>query len=240
VGEMRKAIVIVGLIILSFWLKLFAQEIVWEDISRGNTDLKTVLVYPKDPRIIYIGSNNGVFKTEDGGENWRNILSIRGQNRAVNFLLFNPQDKNSLYAATGNGLFKANISYATIGQETDSILLYSKAEPDINEIQQAAIRYAEVGADKIKEWRKKAKMKAILPKLTVGLDNSKNTNYEIYTSANTRYVYEGPADNSSSWDVTLSWELGDLIWNDDQTSIDVRSRLMVQSRPLNVHAWSLL
>lgn len=32
------------------------------------------------------------------------------------------------------------------------------------------------------------------------------------------------------WGVTLSWNLGELIWNDDQTSIDVRSRLMVELR----------
>ena len=33
-----------------------------------------------------------------------------------------------------------------------------------------------------------------------------------------------------SWDVSLGWDLGDLVWNDAQTSIDVRSRLAVQLR----------
>jgi len=31
-------------------------------------------------------------------------------------------------------------------------------------------------------------------------------------------------------DVSLSWELADLVWGDDQTNIDVRSRLTVQLR----------
>ncbi|MBU3958549.1 MAG: hypothetical protein KKE91_01660, partial [Candidatus Omnitrophica bacterium] len=35
---------------------------------------------------------------------------------------------------------------------------------------------------------------------------------------------------SIEWDVALSWDLGELVWNNDQTSIDVRSRLMVQLR----------
>ena len=139
-------------------------------------------------------------------------------------------NQGNLYTACDKGLFKANLNYFNNGNQDNIISLYFENEPKINEIQQAAIRYAEVGAEKIKEWRKKAKMKAILPKLTVGLDNSKNTNYEIYTSATTRYTYEGPDDRSSGWDVTLSWDLGDLIWNADQTSIDVRSRLMVQLR----------
>lgn len=32
------------------------------------------------------------------------------------------------------------------------------------------------------------------------------------------------------WSISLTWKLGDLVWNDDQTSIDTRSRLMVQLR----------
>jgi hypothetical protein len=33
--------------------------------------------------------------------------------------------------------------------------------------------------------------------------------------------------DSLDWNVSLSWDLGELIWNGDQTSIDVRSKLMV-------------
>jgi hypothetical protein len=32
------------------------------------------------------------------------------------------------------------------------------------------------------------------------------------------------------WSVNVSWDLGDMIWSTDQTSIDARSRLMVQLR----------
>jgi hypothetical protein len=35
---------------------------------------------------------------------------------------------------------------------------------------------------------------------------------------------------SKGFDVSVSWELGDLIWSDDQTNIDVRSRLTTQLR----------
>lgn len=456
---MNKYIVILTIVgILVFRISAFAQDLVWGDISRGNLDVKTVLVQPDNPAIIYLGSKNGVFKTEDNGENWRNILSLKGENRVVNFLLCDPKDKNSLYAATGNGLyhspdqgkrwmrifkgksylenectvlavlpyaihlgtkaglfvskdkgrswyrqagelgktailsiashpkepdyiyvacvegvfktknkgqswekvfvasptetngdveqtledqdeaqrfsdvryisidpnninhlylatskgvyeskdrgeslnlmtdfgllsqdikflfvsqqshiyavtksgifeyrderwyelsfglvaeeinslsmdsqgnlyaacdkglFKAKLGDFANGKQDNTLALYYKDEPGIKEVQQAAIKYAEVEPEKIKRWRKQARMKAILPKLTVGLDRSESTNYEIYTSSTTRYVYEGPDDKSSGFDVTLSWELGDLIWSDDQTNIDVRSRLMVQLR----------
>jgi len=32
------------------------------------------------------------------------------------------------------------------------------------------------------------------------------------------------------WDVSLSWNFGDLVWSTDQTTIDTRSKLMVELR----------
>ena len=127
-------------------------------------------------------------------------------------------------------MFKANIGGDHNSQQENIIAIYYKNEPTINEVQEVAIKYAEVGMEKIIEWRRKAKMRAVLPKLTFGLDKSEDTNYEIYTSATTHYVFEGPDDKSNGWDISLSWDLADLIWNESQTSIDVRSRLMVQLR----------
>lgn len=90
----------------------------------------------------------------------------------------------------------------------------------------------------------------MLPRLTVGIDHDNNRTtassiWGTYSSNGTpgRY-FVGPDDvtryNNKNWGVSLTWELGDLIYSDDQANIDVRSRLMVQLRPLNVHAWSLL
>jgi len=105
---MKKCIVVLALVwvfVVSFLGRVSASDLVWQDIGRGNLNLKTVLVYPDNPRIIYIGSSNAVLKTEDGAETWRNIFLVRGTNREVNFLLFASGDSNSLYAATGNGLY---------------------------------------------------------------------------------------------------------------------------------------
>ena len=93
-----------------------------------------------------------------------------------------------------------------------------------------AIEYAEVSPKKIKKWRRGASLKAILPKVTVGIDKSGSDTYEIYTNSSNAYSVMGPRDYTDGWDVTLTWDLGDLIFNDFQTSIDVRSKLMVQLR----------
>jgi len=103
----KYAVVLVAVVLFIFasLVSVFSNDIVWNDIGRGNLNLRTALVNLDRPQVIYAGSSNAVLKTEDSGETWRNILSVSGQNRGVNFLAFDPEDKNSLYAATGNGLF---------------------------------------------------------------------------------------------------------------------------------------
>ena len=71
---------------------------------------------------------------------------------------------------------------------------------------------------------------ALLPKVNIGIDRGSSDTYEIYTSSTTSYWMDGPQDDTEGWDLNLTWDLGDLVWNPLQTSIDVRSKLMVQLR----------
>jgi hypothetical protein len=197
----------------------------WELLSTSgllSLDMRLVLITQRS-RVL-VATKTGVYAF--GGAHWQE-LSIRLPVEEVNFLAVDNQE--NLYAACDKGLFKAQFENP-LADKQGILALYCKDEPKINQVQKAAIRYAEVEPEKIKDWRRKAQIKAILPRLTVGIDRSESTNYEIYTSATKHYVYAGPYDKDNGWDVTLTWELGDLIWNDDQTSIDVRSRLMVELR----------
>ncbi len=106
----------------------------------------------------------------------------------------------------------------------------SKEEPTICELQSAAIRYAEVDPGKIADWRRKAALKAVLPEVSVGYDTDVYKTIDASTKDGKSYFWEGPDDGANGWDVSASWDLGDLIYNDDQTSIDSRSKLMVQLR----------
>jgi len=439
---------------------ILADELIWEDISRENLGVGTVLAYPENPRIIFFGSGNGVFKTEDAGLSWRNILTIKGQNRTVNLLLSGPGDNSSLYAATGQGLFYSynsgntwkrifrgkdysetectalqlssyaiylgtgsgllaskdrgkswqktsgvlaktrilaiaagpkednyiyvacvegvfrtkdrgqswekifganptedgddeeeqsndtdekerfsDIRYISIDRQNPDYLylatsegiykstdrgtsweavssyglldkdvkfllvsaksnlyavtksaifvyakdrwcelsqrllaaevrflaednhnnlyaacdkgvfrakilnlnndnrdmlppVYYKDEPSISDVQEAAIRYAEVEPGKIREWRDRAAKKAWLPQVSIGIDRNTTDLWHWEGGSTTKSDDDvlRRGKDSVEWDVSLSWDLSELIWNDDQTSIDVRSRLMVQLR----------
>ena len=74
--------------------------------------------------------------------------------------------------------------------------------------------------------------KALLPQVSVGVD--RNTadlwHWEGGSTTKTDDDILRRGKDTVDWDLTLSWDLGDLIWNNDQTSIDTRSKLMVQLR----------
>ena len=192
----------------------------------------TEFVFVSSQRTLYALNSSGIFEFKDG--RWYELsLDLPAQE-----LFFLTEDKeNRLYVAGRNGLFKKEIKDS---QKENSLELYIQGEPTIQEVQEVAIKYAEVEPEKIKCWRKQARLKALLPKLSIGLDRDRNktTSSSIWgtygSNSSPGKYFVGPDDitkyNNKNWSVELSWELGDLIYSDDQTSIDVRSRLMVQLR----------
>ena len=136
-----------------------------------------------------------------------------------------------LYAATENGLFKSQAGRGDATQK-GSAGADEKEEPTIRQVQQAAIAYAEVQPEKIALWRRQAGMKALLPTLSTGIRRDAGDMWHWESGSTTKagddLLVKGR--DVLTWDVSLSWDLGELIWNNDQTSIDARSRLAVQLR----------
>jgi photosystem II stability/assembly factor-like uncharacterized protein len=65
----------------------------WHPAHSGlsNTHVNSLSIDPQNSHILYAGTMGGIFKTEDGGENWSKL----GKG---NFLLMDPQDSSHLYA----------------------------------------------------------------------------------------------------------------------------------------------
>ncbi|TRZ49069.1 hypothetical protein D4Q80_02690 [bacterium] len=195
--------------------------------SYGLLSRKVDFLLASQDSRIYAITKSGIFRYE--GERWQE-LSFKLAAQKINFLALDKED--NLYAAADKGLFKAKIARTINNQPVSGFSLYSQGEPGIKEVQQAAIRYAEVEPDKIKKWRQQAAHKALLPTVNVGIDRDTGDLWHWESGSSTK-----PEDDvlrsgrdSIGWDVSLAWDLGELIWNDDQTSIDVRSRLLVQLR----------
>jgi hypothetical protein len=106
----------------------------------------------------------------------------------------------------------------------------SVAEPTIQQVHRMAIAYAELGPEKIRRWRGLARWRSFIPSFTLGLDQDRDANIVSSTTAGVTKFSVGPDRRTRSLDFGFSWDLGNFIWNPDQTSIDVRSRLTTQLR----------
>jgi len=105
---MKKILLIYAFLALLCRPVAVGAEVTWEEIGRGDNDVKSVLVGPENSRLIYIGSGRAVLKSEDNGENWRSMLALRGRSNAAHLLSFDPRDKGVIYAATASGLFRSD------------------------------------------------------------------------------------------------------------------------------------
>ncbi|MFH1868671.1 MAG: hypothetical protein ABH843_06845 [Candidatus Omnitrophota bacterium] len=205
----------------------------WQRLtSEGLLTKKIRSVLPLD-KVVFAATDKGVFLYNKNNERWISISSGLAT-LDVNVLGYDAK-KQLLYAACNKGLYKAELFNFEVDQkkniaaEAKSVL---KKEPTISEIQQAAISYAEVSHEKIEWMRSAAKNKAWLPKVTAGLDGDIDRAIDLDRGGTNDpdFYIVGPKEKGWGWDVSASWDLGELIWSDDQTNIDVRSRLMVQLR----------
>ena len=179
---------------------------------------------------LYAATDRGVFVFDDKGKNWRALYKGMDADKAESLTI---DEKGEVWVATNKGLYVSSegLSLLTLRKATseeNQVLRLFENEPGIREVQEIAVKYAEVHPDKINDWRERARKKALLPNLSVGLDRYVTDYYHWDAGQNPDVMQKG--DDVVSWDVTMSWNLGELIWNDDQTSIDTRSRLMVQLR----------
>jgi photosystem II stability/assembly factor-like uncharacterized protein len=72
----------------------------WESISRGlpaQPQVRALLVHPDNPAIIYAGTQQGPYRSEDRGEHWE-ALEAPGDGLEVWSLAMHPRDPDILYA----------------------------------------------------------------------------------------------------------------------------------------------
>ena len=176
---------------------------------------------------LYVTTSSGIFKYT--GQRWQELsfaLST-GEYRALAI-----DKEGNLYAACDKGLFRCLRRDFAAYQPQEAISQHLAKEPDVQEVQKAAIKYAEVCPEKIKIWRRQAMACALLPTLsaTVNRDAGDLWHWESGSSTKAGDDVLIKGRDSMGWDVHVSWDLGQVIWNPDQTSIDVRSKLMVELR----------
>lgn len=198
------------------------------------------LIYAPRTGKLSAATRDGIFLYDFTAALWKPLhAGLSGKNAKALFLLGEQAEK--LGAITQDGLvsFPLNpeISFPGISLQpaSDRLALLRRLmilEPAAREVHEEAIRYANVSNKKTHRWHRESRIKALIPDLSIGKSLSRHNSVDIdrgSTSEADRYIL-GPDSASRDLDVDVSWNLADLIWGTDQTSIDSREKLMVEMR----------
>jgi photosystem II stability/assembly factor-like uncharacterized protein len=143
-------------------------------LGLSNTHIKSLSIDPLNPQIIYAGTMNGIFKSEDGGGRWSKI----GEGTHV---LMDPQDSAHLYARDRDNI------YETTNQGKSWKTVYSTQEGCPDKIHTWAIHPVEgktlfivggeecepglyLSGDDGKTWTLEEKEEFCTEELSIGLD----------------------------------------------------------------------
>ncbi|MBL7085036.1 MAG: hypothetical protein ISS43_02885 [Candidatus Omnitrophica bacterium] len=220
------------------WKKVLSQGL--------SSDYVNFVVIPSDKKDrVYAATKGGVFEFSSGLNRWQGIY--QGMVACdVRCLALNMSEKQ-LFAGTDRGIFKTiEVKNVQIPKQEEKEIVkenkidfeqvlkeLSANEPTIREVQETALRYAEVvHPDKIKALRRDAKLKALLPKFSVGADRNVTDLYHweggSTTTVDDDFLRKGK--DIIEWDASLTWDLGDLVFSEQVRLIDSNTRLMVQLR----------
>src|SRR5262249_13169214 len=85
----------------AFW----AGPNVWTSIGPDGGAVSALAIDPQSPSTIYAATFGGIFKSTDGGENWK-ALSVPTSGLSFFALAVDPQNRGTVYAGTMVGVFK--------------------------------------------------------------------------------------------------------------------------------------
>ncbi len=208
----------------------------WKKVS-ADLPSQDIRYLAASSETFYAATPRGVFQWEAASGLFKDLSE--GLPSEDVHALFYHAFSGDLYAATSRGVYRFPKPELKFSVEPSggmpilqNVLDRFNREPTVIEIQQAAVRYAEVYPEKIEAWRRAAMRKALLPTVSLTGDQGMDHNVDIDrggTGDADKFIV-GPSETNKDWHMALSWNLGDLIWNDDQTTIDTRSKLMVELR----------
>jgi len=74
----------------------------WESLTRGlppNVEARAFAIHPDNPRVIYVGTQDGPYRTTDAGERWERV-GFPDKNAAVYAITYHPTRPTVMYAGT--------------------------------------------------------------------------------------------------------------------------------------------
>ena len=80
--------------------------LLWTGCSKSSDSVVSIVVHPSKPKILYVATNDAVFKSRDAGATWSRIPSFSA--RRVTTLAVDPNFPATVYAGTmGDAVYKS-------------------------------------------------------------------------------------------------------------------------------------
>ena len=209
----------------------------WDPLSKSGLQSTEVLqlAYSLKEGRLYAATPRGAYAYDARTERWTGLFEGLARDRVRSIAVLNEE---KLLAITEEGFVQYPLEIfvpeagpaLTIYQPSGKTLALFKEllslEPSAREVHKRVIKYANVSNGKIKRWQAESRLAGFLPTFSFGKKLDRSASISTYSG---KYI-TGPEDVSKGWDAGVNWDLGDMIYSSDQTSIDSREKLMVELR----------
>ncbi|OGW72765.1 MAG: hypothetical protein A2Y02_02230 [Omnitrophica bacterium GWA2_52_12] len=214
----------------------------WQQLpNHGLQDPEILaLVYAPAATALFAGTADGIYLFDRQTVQW-NKLARSSDHGKIRGLAIRGGSLNTLTALTDNGIAAFELGPAEALQNSRWVSAPGaerrlretiEREPSIHSVTRAAIRAGNLSSAKIKRWHYESRLRFFLPQVSFSRSFDQATTVDLDrggTGDPDRYIL-GPDDLSRGWNFSVTWDLGDLIWNSAQTSIDSREKLMNDQR----------
>lgn len=209
----------------------------WEPLPKSGLQSPVVyqLAYSGRKDRLYAATPRGIYAYDPRAQKWTGLFEGLARDQAQSIAVLNEE---RLLAITGEGFVQYPLESFTpetgpaleIYQPTEETLALFKElislEPTARETHKRVIKYADVSNGKIKRWHAESRFAGFLPSFSFGKSLDRGNSISTYSG---KYI-TGPEDVSRGWDADVSWDLGDVLYSTNQTSIDSREKMMVELR----------
>ncbi len=232
-----------------FWLA--TRKGIFESRNEGKTwqvlpesGLRSIevhfLVWSEKTRKLFAGTSKGIYAWLPRHSKWQELYQGLENENILGLAVFKGESE-TLLTLSPAGFFSSLILpdqiHLPVEREITPVrnTLFQellRLEPTAQDIQKAAIRYANIRNGKIKRWHAASRLGGLLPTFSVGKTFSHNPSIDIDRggTADKDVYIQGPDYVRNAWDMNVSWHFSDLLYSSAQTSIDSREKLMVELR----------
>ncbi len=202
----------------STWKKISLEGLPVNQLNRFF-----VLSDDKQADQLYTAVYNRIFLFKEN--DWKNEMQDIPSHSITDLSM---DSQRNLYVASDDGIFEMTQAKSDASSLSKVLVPDFKDEPTIKEVQRMAIAYANVNPSQINSWHNQARMKALFPTVSLGLNRADGEMYHWDTGPNPDVLTKGR--DYLDWSTSVSWDFGDFVWSSDHTSIDSRSKLMSELR----------